>query len=126
MERLDQLTYDAYAALILRKHANTIDFLNFNEDYIHTKKREDRCAVDKNGISLWNVWFDEEGRVSEYTFPLTYPRSANVKVDTKNQVVCIDFRFHGGAGGAQWSEPEAIYLYTDGALHPTARTFINV
>ena len=106
---MDDSFYDYYATKIFSRHAATMALLNDNAPhYIALKQTTHKCPVEEDDIFLWDVSFTADGRVSQYTFPTTYPRSAEVDVNSSGRIVTIDFRFNEGP---MYNESEAVRHY---------------
>ena len=105
---MDDSVYDYYAAKIFSRHAATMALLHDNPHYIALKQSRHECPVEEDGIFLWDVSFTANGRVSQYTFPTTYPRSAIVDVNPGGRIVTIDFRFNEGP---MYNESETVRHY---------------
>jgi hypothetical protein len=81
--------FDEYYERVISRHAAKIARLNYNAEYIERKRRRGICRIEENGLFLWDVRFDDTGRVIEYSMPLNEPYSADVYVEN-GQIVRID------------------------------------
>lgn len=88
--------FDIFARDIILKHNKIMEII---------KNNGMTGNFFEGNIFINNVIFNDN-KVFYYTFPTTYPRSANVIVDNNGNICNIDFNYHGGM---TYSDKEAEY-----------------